>query len=444
MSLRQLRRARAGSAAGLIGCLLATLPALADEPRIAPAPADTTADAVHILRAERDGQIALNIRGQGEDRVRFEVRNNTDKRLKVILPPGLVAMAATGQRGGGGGGGFQSMGLGVPTNKAGSFGEFRSGSAGFKSMPVDAASANEGLVIPAGSTVDFHIPSVCLNFGIPTPTPHDQFRLVDVDDYTPDARARKALRSLSTLGTSQTVAQAVAWHVFNGMSFDQLLGQSVKKLNTHEVALASRFVDALDRTSGDLVDPAYMTEGRLFVRIQGEGALAKESREIAEQIQGMKLLGLPLRAVTDEVPAGGPSAIYLQVQLSAPNGATRGKVIVRVKSFDSTWRVLGTVPLKDVNAASELRAETLVDALDRSIAQAFVTARVTAKHADSTALRIENRLPFTLSQVTLQAGNGDRMAPVTLPGLGIAPMRNGAAAVPAARATIDRVELNGL
>ena len=71
------------------------------------------------------------------------------------------------------------------------------------------------MTVPAGQKVDLDIPAVCLNFGLPTPTPRDKFRLMDVDDYSKDVRVRKALRCLATLGTSHGTAQAAMWRVCN-------------------------------------------------------------------------------------------------------------------------------------------------------------------------------------------------------------------------------------
>jgi len=66
-----------------------------------------------------------------------------------------------------------------------------------------------------GETVELNIPGVCLNYGLPSPTPRNTFRLVDVNEYSSNPRVRRALRSLATYGTSHGVAQATMWHVCN-------------------------------------------------------------------------------------------------------------------------------------------------------------------------------------------------------------------------------------
>ena len=115
MLWRHLCLVRAITAAGLL--TFSTLSALAAGEPEEPIPgADADAETVKVLEAEKAGTLAVEVRGNGQDRVRVSLKNNSSKRLNVVLPPGLVASSAMGQGGGGpggggGGGGFQSMGL---------------------------------------------------------------------------------------------------------------------------------------------------------------------------------------------------------------------------------------------------------------------------------------------------------------------------------------------
>ncbi len=70
---------------------------------------------VAILEAEKAGDIAVSVRGQGEDRVKFSITNRSSRRLNVVIPPGLVASSTPGQT-------MQSMGLGSVTSNPGRFG----------------------------------------------------------------------------------------------------------------------------------------------------------------------------------------------------------------------------------------------------------------------------------------------------------------------------------
>ncbi len=447
MLWRHLWPARALAAAGLLTCSMLGASAAGEPDEPIPGP-DSATETVKVLAAEKAGMLAVEIRGQGQDRVRVSLKNTSAKRLNVVLPPGLVASSAVGQAGaaGGAGGPFQSMGLGAATNRPGGFGAFAGAPTdpGFRSVPaVDPTS----VTVPAGQKVDLDVPAVCLNYGLPTPTSRNRFRLVDVDDYSKNVRVRKALRALATLGTSQGTAQAAMWRVCNDVPFEQMLARGDKLVNATEIALAARFLDALDQ-SADAVDPAYLSEARVFVSVEGGATTAKDAKRLASAMDGLRILGLPARVIApNEVPQAAAPALHLGITLSAgPSGETRGRIVVRSAAGlgDAEWTTLGQASFKDASAASAIDAASLARAVDHAVGSAFVTARVARRSTGSTTLKIENRLPFTLAHVTVKAGNSSGSPLVTIPALGVGPGRSGLATIPAAGGSVDRVELNGL
>jgi hypothetical protein len=368
-----------------------------------------------------------------------------------VLPPGLVAASSLGQ--GGLGGGFQSMGLGLPTDQPGRFGRFSAHQAadsqGFRSIDVASGEADAALTIRAAETIDLLVPSVCLNFGVDTPTPRNIFHLVDVDEYTQDPRARKALRSLATLGTSQGVAQVVAWYVFNQMSYAQIAQQGSKYINPDEVSVAARFVDALD-ASGDseLVDPAYFQHGRILLRVTGQNSGVKAAARLREEMATQRLFGLPAQVV-DEISDDNSrvSSLLVDLQILGPGsrpGQTKAKALVRHNAALGGWTRLGSVDLTIDSPQETLTAEALAAELDRGIAAAFVSATPAKRSPGQTTLRVVNRLPFTLQNVVLRTSRSENAPVVTLEGLGVGPRRSAMAAVPAPLGLVDRVEINGL
>jgi hypothetical protein len=60
--------------------------------------------AINLLDAARSGTVAVSAEATGDGRMTIKVTNLTNRKLKVVLPPGLVASSATGQMGGGMGG----------------------------------------------------------------------------------------------------------------------------------------------------------------------------------------------------------------------------------------------------------------------------------------------------------------------------------------------------
>ena len=227
-----------------------------------------------------------------------------------------------------------------------------------------------------------------------------------------------------------------------------MLDRGDKVINPYEVALASRFLEALDLSS-DAIDPAYLSEARLFVTVDGEGLAAKDAKRLAAALEGLRVLGLPVRLTSPgEAPKTASPALHLGVRLvAAENGETRGRVVVQAATglgMAEDWSTLGQVNFKEASAIAALDAPSLAIALDHAVGSAFVTAKVARRSTGNTTLRIENRLPFTITNLTLKAGSSEGSPMLTLSGLGVGPGRTGLATIPAANGSVDRVELNGL
>jgi len=343
------------------------------------------------------------------------------------------------------------MGLGLPTNEVGAFGAFRSAPSetGFRSIPPIEERRSGAVTVPVGQTVEIAIPAVCLNYGLPTPTPRDKFELKDVDDYSQDPRVRKALKSLVTVGTSHGVAQAVMWRVCNNVPFEFMTTQKSKVVNVHEAALAARFVAALDASGeSELVNPSYLAEARILVTLQGEGTLAREANRIEAAMDGLKLLGLPVRVVNPTennlAQSASPALLVKVVLTSSAAGETRGRVFVDRAIVGGEWIPLGKTTFTEGSSANALDATSLLKALDHAIATAFVTVKPARHGAGSTTLKIDNHLPFTLANVVVKAGGSSGQPKVDLKGLGVGPARSALAPIQAPGGAVDHVELNGL
>ena len=99
-------------------------------------PADTSPKAqaddlppISLLDALRKGEVAVRTEGRDDGRVNVSVTNKTRKKLRVVLPPGMIAQTATGQMGGmmggmggGGMGGMGGMGGGMRGGMGGGMG----------------------------------------------------------------------------------------------------------------------------------------------------------------------------------------------------------------------------------------------------------------------------------------------------------------------------------
>jgi hypothetical protein len=457
MLWRHLCLVRGGLAAGLASGIILIVGATARgqapaaaESEPSAAPAGLATETVDLLGGRNAGDLDVIARGNGQERVRLSIRNKSNHRLNVVIPPGLVASSAVAQPGGAGGGRLQSIGLGSVSNREGAFGEFRTTAAagGLQSVGTSNEAISNQVAVPVGETVELTIPGVCLNYGLPSPTGRNTFRLVDVNEYSASPRVRRALRSLATYGTSHGVAQAAMWHVCNDLAFEQMAEQTGKLMNYHEIALAARFVEALDSpTSSELVDPATLSHSRVYVQVRGQGPLATEAKRLAEQLDGLYILGLPIQvSQSQEPPTANAPALLLSVLLTdSKSGETRGVIVASSCTQGQAWSPLGKVSFRDNSSVSVLDGAALSKVVDRTVASAFVTVKPARRSLGSTTLKVENRLPFTISNLVVKAGTSSGSPSVPFAGVGVGPARSALLPIQAATASlVERVELNGL
>lgn len=468
MAWRHLRGIRVlGALSLLTGSLLfqAGIPAAARAQEVAaPAPALTApdpqleaneTDTVSILEAEGRGLLGVKLIGDGESTLRVRLSNETPRRLNVVLPPGLVAAATTGQ---------QSMGLGGLNLTDGAFGRDRRPSlspirdaAGLPSMPLApadsglrSAAANDILdriAVPAGQTVEITLPAVCLNYGLPTPKPTHGFRLVAAEDYTNNPRFIKALLSLNRVNVGQKIAQAVMWHVANDIPFERMVSMARDRLNPHEVKQAARVGRALDTLPAEaLLSQDDLKRAKVHVVVEAKGELAPVAAKLAEDLRGQTLMGLPVEAgVESRLPAADASALLLVIQLAEENGAVKNLVDVRFNHGDGgPWGSLGKIRLGGLDARDDWSGSRVLKSLEGDLARGHVLAREIRVAKGERVFRIENKLPFTVTRVVARAGDALDAPVVTLDELGLSPRRNTAKAVQAPRLIVERVELGGL
>jgi len=98
------------------------------------------------------------------------------------------------------------------------------------------------------------------------------------------------------------------WRLCNDLPFELMGEQAGKVINLPEIALAQRFVHALDESnSAEVLDPAILSRARIFVLVEGEGGLAGHANRLNGELDGLRLLGLPLQVVgTDLWPHPRP------------------------------------------------------------------------------------------------------------------------------------------
>jgi hypothetical protein len=66
-----------------------------------------------------------------------------------------------------------------------------------------------------------------LEHGKPEPSPLRPYKLVELESYSDDPRLEQLMQSIGKGEISQKVAQAAAWHIANGLTWQQLAAEKI-------------------------------------------------------------------------------------------------------------------------------------------------------------------------------------------------------------------------
>lgn len=96
--------------------------------------------------------------------------------------------------------------------------------------------------------------TVCLEYGKPDPHPRVAYRMIPLETFSKDARVIQLCQSLGQGTIDQPTAQAVAWHLANGLSWEKLAGLNrmesrylgnIKYFKRAELARAQKWFEGL-------------------------------------------------------------------------------------------------------------------------------------------------------------------------------------------------------
>jgi len=116
--------------------------------------------------------------------------------------------------------------------------------------------------IPPERTRVARVQTVCLEYAKDEPNPRMTYRMQRVDNFSSDPRVAVLLASLGRGELPQKVAQAAAWHMTNGLSWQQLAAETIEHLvgadepffTPAELAAASRVVARVEQIVGQSSD----------------------------------------------------------------------------------------------------------------------------------------------------------------------------------------------
>ena len=185
---------------------------------------DPTAKTVEMFAAIEKGDISVKLIPKDSTESQVLIKNETDQPLNVKLPDafaGVPVLAQQGGFGGGGGGNHHSSNSNSNKNQNQGMG------GGMGGMGGGMGFGN----IPPEKVAKFKVPTVCLDHGKAEPRAAIPYTIKPIESYSSKPGVRELCVMLGSGQVSQRAAQAAAWHLNNGMSWEELAAKRIRHLN---------------------------------------------------------------------------------------------------------------------------------------------------------------------------------------------------------------------
>jgi len=176
---------------------------------------DPSAEQIEFFEGMQSGAIDVQMIFKNSLSGNLLIENTTEQPLTVKMPDAVVGIHVLKQFGGGGGGGQGGGGGGFGGGGGGQGGG--GGGGGFFSIPPEKI-----------AKISFS--SVCLEHGKPEPNPRMTYKPIPVEEFSNDPALAALLSLFSQRKMDPQAAQAAAWHLSDGMSWDELTAKERRHL----------------------------------------------------------------------------------------------------------------------------------------------------------------------------------------------------------------------
>jgi len=227
--------------------------------------------ATDLFAAIASGDLDAKLIPQDSKSGTVVLTNTTNRPLTIKLPEAFAGIPVLAQRRGGagaagGGAGNNGAGRGGNQGLGGGF-----GGGGFGGGGVGGFGGGGGGLFNIGPerVTKVTITSVCLEHGKKEPNPRVSYTLVPLSSLTSDAAVMEVVKMLSRGEIDQPAAQAAAWHLANGLSWQQLVekvgikhisGQSEPYFTTAQIEQAQRISQEAQRRTSTEKSPGEVIE----------------------------------------------------------------------------------------------------------------------------------------------------------------------------------------
>jgi hypothetical protein len=210
-------------------------------------------ESVEMFQAIEEGKIEVNFYPKDATQATIIMKNKGDKPLDIAVPRAFGAVHILGQMGMGGGGyggggmggmgggmggmgggmggmgggmgGGQGMGGGMMGGMGGGMGGMGGGMMGGMGGGMGGMGGGMGGMfrVEPDKTHKIKVPCVCLEHGKPDPNPRMKYKIVPIEQVNADPRVVQLCGLLGSGRVPQNTAQAAAWHLANGLSWEELM-----------------------------------------------------------------------------------------------------------------------------------------------------------------------------------------------------------------------------
>jgi hypothetical protein len=189
------------------------------------AASEPTGEIVGLFEGMKSGDIEVKIFPKDSTEGTVTIKNKSGKPLTIKVPEALAAVPVAAQFGGGmmggmdGGGGMGGMGGGQ-----GMGGGMMGGGGGMMGAGMGGMGGQAGgfFNVAPDKVVKGKITAVCLDHGKKDPNPRIPYVLIPVESYAKNAEVTELLKMLVRGEIDQHSAQAAAWHLQNGLEWEEL------------------------------------------------------------------------------------------------------------------------------------------------------------------------------------------------------------------------------
>jgi hypothetical protein len=185
-----------------------------------------------IIEARDDGLVEVRYIHNDSRSAQVIVTNVSHRPVTIRLPDAFAGVPVLAQMGGNNqqaGAGFGAGGIGAQPQTTGAGGLGGQGMNGMGQMGGFPGGGGGGgaFSIPPERRRVIRVRSVCLEHGKPDPRPQHRYTIERLESFSSDARLAIVLEALGKGEIPQKVAQAAAWHLANGLTWQRLAAEKI-------------------------------------------------------------------------------------------------------------------------------------------------------------------------------------------------------------------------